>query len=606
MSLPDLSWIEDIASIDDISEENYVNFLREACCHFLTINSSIEFADIRFETTLRNGRGVHSGVIYKGDCKGTECEQKHNHFAKLAGCYSAMMRPEHAFKTGLGSCIEKLDSKGLLINVDCNSLEDKGYQIISSNKTCKGSCEFDISISCSSFKEGYHCIPPLKDIVKDINTKECPKLSDIYSDRLANLDKAISMFMTSTNGRGSLIYMPLRAHKSFHERYEIHGGLYLYNLSGKKITTSISELVYFHNLLYLLGTNQRIKLYYESEIEESVVNIDSNRWVELKVTNSSDIGPGHWLYGGKRFPSVKYCKSEVAESVDTYKEKIQSIINDIAGYDAYEWKKWQKPPIRALVQNECMGRDLLIFMHLLEKGLSRKYEKYLQISFKLALPRINNKVYSTELHLHSLWFNVVALGYAIDAICGGLSSLRDNGRQIVDENSKAKMIVEYGYNFSNSSSVLLCFEIYEELSPTQNTLNFEDMTANAHNPSQYEFRQVPYKSDCWKSSHNSLQSAREYLYKCGVRTLLYSGQDEGSGQPKTELICFKKNGDLKTEGLQISQYKKYPPFLFFGLPAVLNTYGNVTLISNNEVRLLKEHHANIIKLFKERYANNNS
>lgn len=275
------------------------------------------------------------------------------------------------------------------------------------------------------------------------------------------------------------------------------------------------------------------------------------------MSNTARSDPRHWRYGGLNF------HDDYKTSATCVREQLRGYINDIDEFEECEWapnkygsqenrwERWGKPPIRAIVQQDAYARDLSIFMNLLEGYLYQEYYLDLQICFKPVFPM--NML--SEPAWDSLWFNAVAFGDAISAICAGLSGLK-----VVDKKCRRKIIVEYGCNKlerQNGDKYFFYFKIYEYLFQ-------KNRRWSAENNLQYEFPYIPFNSDCWVNPHKDIGDARKSLYIGGFNTLLYSAHDGSRFQSR--IISLPNYDQASQETIEINSYKIYPPFLFFGLP----------------------------------------
>lgn len=601
MSVPDLSWVSDLITKETFSAEDYKKILCTVCCHFLDICPSIEFADMRFETSRERFSGLHSGIVHKMDCA-----SMHSYISAMAIRYSAVVgalklpKGEILQKIGIGTCFEihKRDFNSLLININrdyLNDIDDKIFQLDEPPGTmdCSAVISTELGIKCEPIKTGYYRIPPLKEIVNntDIGIAYNGNVINKITRESDAFKKAVNVFMHTTQGKGSLIYIPLRAHLEFHKLYEIQGGLYLYNLSGKKIQISLQEIKYFLAMLYLLGTNERIQLFFE-ENKSKIADINIIDWKKLRnLPCGHGISPHHWPFGGQGLNSGGIVTIE--SEVEKCKKYAKNYIDDIDSYNPYKWDDWRKPPIRAIFQNTGHGNDLLTFMYILEKDLSINFEN-IQVCFKSEVPIFYDQYGGKIDSLDLLWFNTIALGFAIEAICGGLNNLRKKSISLVHSLSKPKIIIEYGYEFLIPGQLFFYLKFYEYLSPKLETTMSKSTTQ-----SQLNILHIPYEDNCWNSSVNSLKWAKNYLYTCGIRILMYSGYNVGTASFVSEKMCFSDRIAVKVSTETI-KHKKYPPFVFFGLPALIDPYGTITLI-NDEQNLKESQNHYIDVLFKRDY-----
>lgn len=320
------------------------------------------------------------------------------------------------------------------------------------------------------------------------------------------------------------------------------------------------------------------------EVKDTIENCGVEQWLTLRklfrsICFKENIYPRHLPYGDSCSPGGSHTNSEKQLFIKLTKNVGVKYINDIKSFKEFDWdeentrenNEWtsKTPPIRAIAQYDSNARDFSIFMEHLQKDLSLSFSG-LEIYFKQVSP--NNMV-------DCLWFNPVPLGNAIYKICEGLKEYKEGHNFIFNRNNKARVDIVYGFENSNNE---ICFfiNIYE------------------YGGSKVVF----YKHDCWKYSTHSLKSARNCLYICGVRHMVYSGFDSTDKKFKSQLISLSGDNlsdiEAKLQNLDYT-YKTLPPFITFLICGnVISERGSSSIEVNG-----CDNKETLCSFFKEKFCN---
>jgi hypothetical protein len=249
----------------------------------------VECADLRFKVKEdKPYNGLHTEVVHRFQCKSL-----HSFIQQAVTKYAEIYKKDKLSVIGIGSATENISVNGVLINTDIENggnISSKEYSLIkveltennqnNSNKTltkngyCKnfGSFFDQVITKCNA---GLMTDEIFAGKIWEI--KNGTRITKSCNDEA--LDLAARVWAFCGNG-GSLIYIPLREHKKFHKDIEMHGGLYLYNPSGNKISINKSQLEYCRAMLHLIGNLDKIVLFTDAQHKQTVLENIRIKWRE--------------------------------------------------------------------------------------------------------------------------------------------------------------------------------------------------------------------------------------------------------------------------------------------------------------------------------------